>query len=117
MKKQAYSEKLKDPRWQKKRLQILERDDFRCCFCAAEHKTLHVHHMWYSPLKDPWDYPDSSLITLCEECHQEETEKLKEVSSDIVLILKQSGFTADDLISLASYALHKDLLGYVRKEK
>ena len=30
----GYSEKLKDPRWQKKRLEILERDNFRCQYCG-----------------------------------------------------------------------------------
>jgi len=30
MAKLTYSEKLKDPRWQKKRLEILSRDNFTC---------------------------------------------------------------------------------------
>lgn len=31
-----YKEKLKDPRWQKKRLQIFERDDWCCQKCGDE---------------------------------------------------------------------------------
>ena len=65
----TYSEKLKDPRWQKKRLEILNRDGFACNICGGTEDTLHVHHAFYSKGKDPWDYPDSILTTLCEDCH------------------------------------------------
>ena len=43
-----YAEKFKDPRWQKKRLEILERDDFSCRVCYDASNTLHVHHCFYS---------------------------------------------------------------------
>ena len=65
----TYSEKLKDPRWQKKRLEILKRDNFTCAACKATKKTLHVHHSYYS--KDPWNTKNSALLTLCEDCHRE----------------------------------------------
>jgi hypothetical protein len=66
----SYSDKLRDPRWQKCRLQIMDRDGFRCHECGTESKTLHVHHTRYLKGVDPWDYPVSLLITLCEDCHQ-----------------------------------------------
>ncbi|ARV07201.1 hypothetical protein BTO04_11115 [Polaribacter sp. SA4-10] len=31
---------------------------------------LQVHHKYYVINNLPWDYPDDSLITLCNECHQ-----------------------------------------------
>ena len=31
---------------------------------------LHVHHQHYIKGKEPWDYDDSALITLCADCHQ-----------------------------------------------
>ena len=31
---------------------------------------LHVHHQYYIKGKEPWDYDDSALITLCADCHQ-----------------------------------------------
>ncbi len=31
---------------------------------------LHVHHLYYIKGKEPWDYKDSALITLCADCHQ-----------------------------------------------
>lgn len=67
----AYSEKLKDPRWQKKRLEILERDDWTCQMCGDTRSTLHVHHRMYISGLAPWDYPDNLLTVLCESCHQD----------------------------------------------
>ena len=64
-----YSEKLKDPRWQKKRLEILERDGWKCMACGEKDKTLHVHHIFYLKDLDPWDIPDGLLITFCKDCH------------------------------------------------
>jgi hypothetical protein len=65
----TYWEKLKDPRWQKKRLEIMERDKFTCQHCSSSEKTLNVHHKFYKKRAEPWDYEDWQLITLCEDCH------------------------------------------------
>jgi len=64
----SYAEKLRDPRWQKKRLRIFERDEFRCRDCKADNRPLHVHHCFYAA-GDPWDTDDEFLITVCEDCH------------------------------------------------
>lgn len=66
----SYYEKLKDPRWQRKRLEVMQRDDFRCLECGSKTDTLNVHHGCYIPARDPWDYPDYLLHTLCEDCHE-----------------------------------------------
>lgn len=63
-----YWQKLKDPRWQRKRLEVLERDEFKCVVCEDDMNTLHVHHRRYC--KDPWDSPLEDLETLCERCHE-----------------------------------------------
>lgn len=68
----SYSEKLKDPRWQRKRLEIFERDNWMCKKCEDSSKTLHVHHKEYHTGKEPWDYLNSFLETLCETCHAKE---------------------------------------------
>jgi hypothetical protein len=67
----TYIEKLKSPQWQKKRLQILERDAWECTKCFESGNTLHVHHKTYQYGNDPWDYDDSNFITLCTKCHAE----------------------------------------------
>jgi hypothetical protein len=66
-----YTAKLKDPRWQRKRLEIMGRDKFKCRLCGDSDSTLHVHHIKYERGADPWDYNDESLVTLCEGCHEE----------------------------------------------
>lgn len=63
----TYTEKLSDPRWQKKRLQVLNRDGFACTFCGDTKTTLHVHHEKYN--KEPWDAELAYLTTLCKHCH------------------------------------------------
>ena len=70
MEKKTYLEKLKDPRWQKKRLEILDRDHWQCKACADKEKTLNVHHIFYLPNTEPWEIPSGLLITLCENCHK-----------------------------------------------
>ncbi|GAC1385849.1 MAG: hypothetical protein NVSMB45_15070 [Ginsengibacter sp.] len=62
-----YSEKLKDPRWQKKRLEILNRDEFKCTLCGDDKTTLQVHHKKYNG--EPWEVDSEDLITVCEDCH------------------------------------------------
>jgi len=69
----TYSDKLKDPRWQKKRLRVMERDGFKCRDCGDEKETLHVHHCFYEK-GDPWNTKDDFLLTLCETCHKERQE-------------------------------------------
>jgi len=65
----TYADKLKDPRWQRKRLAIMERDNFTCRDCRATDKHLHVHHCFYEK-GGPWDTRDELLITVCDECHE-----------------------------------------------
>lgn len=70
----AYWEKLRDPRWQRKRLEIMDASGFSCALCGADDKTLNVHHKIYIKGADPWDYKDEYLECLCEECHREKHE-------------------------------------------
>lgn len=68
--KSSYYDKLKRPEWQKKRLEILKRDNFTCQKCKDTETQLHVHHLYYVKDRDPWGYPDLALMTLCSECHK-----------------------------------------------
>lgn len=69
MAKPTYSELLKDPRWQQKRLEIMSRDGFTCLCCGDKTHTLHVHHRYYISGRMPWEYPDFCFQTLCNDCH------------------------------------------------
>jgi hypothetical protein len=68
----TYGEKLKSPEWQKKRLEILQRDNFTCTMCGSKEKQLHVHHKVYIYKNEPWDYENDFFTTLCIDCHEEE---------------------------------------------
>lgn len=103
----SYSEKLKDPRWQKKRLEILNRDEWACCICGESENTLHVHHKSYVKGKDPWDYDDDNFETLCEFCHDHEHSKYKDYIELIETALKTRGFHADDALELGETLLLK----------
>jgi len=66
--KTDYAEKLKDPRWQKKRLEVLERAGWECEWCGNGKLTLHVHHLRYAA--EPWEAKDEDLECLCAYCHK-----------------------------------------------
>jgi hypothetical protein len=87
MKQTTYSQKLKDPRWQKKRLEILNRDEWKCRYCGDKKTTLAVHHLEY--LGEPWEAPEDKLITLCEDCHHlAETDCFKHRQMEGIIISK-----------------------------
>lgn len=88
----AYAEKLLDPRWQKKRLLVLERDQWQCQACGDNESTLHVHHRWYEG-KDPWDAPDDALVALCETCHDAESEARQHDEKLLLQSLKKRYFS------------------------
>jgi hypothetical protein len=69
MNKTDFMDQYKDPRWQKKRLEILQRDDFTCVMCGDKEHMLHIHHEEYIQGNKPWEYENDKLTTLCEECH------------------------------------------------
>ena len=97
----AYGEKLKDPRWQKQRLRILERDGWACQLCFNTESTLHIHHLYYEVGFEPWEYPAEALVTLCESCHTDEGEARPTEEKALLQMLRQKGFLANDLMCLS----------------
>lgn len=68
----TWAEKCKDPRWQKLRLKVLQRDNWACSECGDQDETLVVHHVsYYEDFHNPWDYNENELLTLCQICHDE----------------------------------------------
>jgi len=110
----TYSEKLRDPRWQKMRLKIMERDNFTCRKCLSTTETLNVHHKEYRPGCDPWEYPPEILITLCEPCHKGEHREKKDIEkSAIPARVKGSdvrGWRADRAYMLLKLASLQEML-------
>ncbi|MFL4436870.1 HNH endonuclease [Acinetobacter baumannii] len=70
----SYYELLKHPKWQRKRLEILQMWNFSCSKCESTENTLHVHHKHYVKGRKPWEYSANELTVLCESCHKSEHE-------------------------------------------
>lgn len=66
----TYQDQIKSPKWQKKRLSIMENYDFKCANCGSAESQLHVHHLVYKKNKKIWDYENSDLRCYCDKCHK-----------------------------------------------
>ena len=66
----TYLEKLEDLRWRERRDAIKRRDNYTCQKCGDRRNVLHVHHREYLSTREPWEYADCFLVTLCAPCHQ-----------------------------------------------
>ena len=96
----TYKEKLQTEDWRIRRIWIIQKDNYVCQVCGKlgfdeclvitglgdgdnveqleepiiapdeDSLELNVHHTCYRYGRDPWDYPDKELVTLCPECHK-----------------------------------------------
>lgn len=105
-----YTNLLKDPRWQKKRLEIMSRDQFKCTKCEDETEMLVVHHKYYDKARMPWEYPDKSLLTLCSSCHSQYHKDEREIIEGIIDNFKRSDFSLTDIWSLSNYMKRIDFI-------
>ncbi len=97
--KEEYAKKLRDPRWQRMRLEVMQRDEFTCQSCMDTETTLNVHHNYYLNI-EPWEYPLTALVTLCETCHQDETQNRKMEEDALLSVLRDIGFKATHINGL-----------------
>jgi uncharacterized protein YpiB (UPF0302 family) len=109
-----YSEQLKSPLWQKKRLEIMQKDNFTCQICGDKDSTLNVHHLHYEKGKLIHEYDDKCLITLCETCHKNEHEWQQETLKSFLSSLMEKNITMFEIVALiervdvALYMGHKN---------
>jgi len=110
--KSKYSKKYLDPKWQKFRLQVFERDNFKCVRCNSSEHTLHAHHTFYHDVDaDPWDYNLESVLTLCEYCHAEEHRHVKSANYQLMQSLNATGISYKDKIKLmTAFSIVRDKL-------
>lgn len=71
-----YDKYLRSPEWQEKRQERLALDNHKCAFCKST-ENLNIHHRTYENLGNEDVRHD--LVTLCEKCHKEVHEKIKEI--------------------------------------
>lgn len=107
-----YSKKLKHPKWQKKRLEVFERDEFRCQLCWNNETELHVHHKYYKKGKEPWQYHLKAYLTLCKKCHEKIHPKKKNYCQDDEDEIKE--MTPEEKEKKANYA--KESLKKIRAQ-
>lgn len=115
-----FAQSYRDPRWQKRRLEIMDRDNFSCVDCDDSESTLNVHHAYYVKGREPWEYPPFALSTLCEDCHKRRHEIANEeqrwetfcdiIFNDAILDIVDSvrcdlGLSGDDLSQLVYSAI------------
>lgn len=77
-----YLEQLKHPNWQRKRLEIMQRDNYQCQSCGNKEVQLNVHHGYYDKYLYLWEYNNETLHTLCFPCHSE--------THSVLYVLKES---------------------------
>lgn len=68
----SYQGELEDPRWQRCRLEVMQRDHWECLRCGRADLPLTVHHRSYRGM--PWEVDPFELETLCKPCHAREHE-------------------------------------------
>ena len=67
-KNKAYARLYLDPKW--KKLSLAKRRAYPVCERCCTKPTAHVHHGYYCDGLKPWQYPASTLWSLCEPCHK-----------------------------------------------
>ena len=85
-----YSDKLRDPRWQQRRLRVLDTHRWACEDCGGTKEQLEVHHCYYLRGNEPWEHGDNLLMCLCAHCHQRRQnleEMAKQSLSEILRLL------------------------------
>lgn len=97
----SYADLLRDPRWQRKRLEVFERADFTCQLCGDVETELQVHHLRYIRGRRPWEYPLDDLACLCRPCHERQPRTqagleqvgdiMRRVLSDAAALARQLG--------------------------
>lgn len=106
----TYKEQLKHPLWQKKRLEIFNRDNFTCQKCSATDKELQVHHLSYSKLA--WEVSNDQLITLCFQCHKgvERDKTIRPKEDYLALIKEVEAKLITDITANHKASLHQCIL-------
>jgi len=123
---QNYAAERLDPRWQKKRLEILQRDAFKCTECGDEQSTLHVHHRYYVKGRKCWQYPMFAFTSLCEKCHnathdsEDDDFQITEWESGIALLTSGSNWPHElwqlaELLNVDFKITLKDLIAFLER--
>lgn len=81
-----YQDQYKHPNWQKMRLAVFKKDNFKCVNCGSANKMLHAHHLKYKKGCFVWEVPVWYLVALCEDCHSQEHGKNLTVNNPLNMV-------------------------------
>lgn len=90
-----FSAQYRSPLWQKKRLEVLEHDEYRCILCGNKDAELHVHHASYIKGRKIWEYEKEDLITVCETCHHRLHESKDRINEIYLPLLQRNHRNGD----------------------
>lgn len=107
-KAQSYLELLRDPRWQKVRLETMQRAGFACERCGDKETTLNVHHKNYKRDRAPWEYEMNNYVCLCRDCHEIVHEQ-KETINNLLPYIQIN--VADFLSGVAAHQSNRKIIG------
>lgn len=102
----TYSEKLQDPRWQKRKSEIQAAARFRCEDCGRADSRLDVHHCAYMAGREPWEYDNSLLMLLCRTCHARRQEMEDSLRIDMGRITR---FLTPDRVEDEAFRLVREM--------
>ncbi|MGN6438511.1 MAG: HNH endonuclease [Agriterribacter sp.] len=105
-----YPDRLNTPQWQKRRLEIITRDNCTCRYCSDQSTKLDIHHKYYITGKEPYEYPDEALVSACKPCHECIT-ILQELGHDAIVSVKLGNPSLPEMIIILM--VHKDFVGKI----
>lgn len=89
--------------WMETSKRIKSRDHNTCQMCGCNDKPLSVHHLYYGE-NGNIEVDDTSLVTLCEDCHKEQNEYRSECNA-LIDEMRQS-MTDIELYQVFDYVLN-----------
>ena len=69
--KPGYSQKLSTREWREFTKAARNFHGNHCKCCRRKDVVTQVHHIYYDPSKEPWEYDFNDTVLLCKACHEE----------------------------------------------
>lgn len=108
-----YPDKLRDPRWMKRKAEILLKRGQHCQFCNGQ--TTFVRHIVRSE-EDPWSYPDDHYQVICPPCLKRRQPVIDALINNLRMAIKDvHEDRLDDFVALARYELERLQEDFKRK--
>jgi hypothetical protein len=121
MGKMTYYEMLQHPNWQKKRLEILEREEYTCQSCGDKETTLHVHHGYYDNTLKLWEYDGDTLWCYCSVCHDrardEQLSLYKKIAKREIHFFSDYFISVFEILDEIAWAIFGSLVSKKKDEK